>query len=306
METLGTYLKRERELRNISLKEVSKATKIRENLLRSIEEDRHDLLPTPVFVKGFLIAYGRHIGLDPSDVVLRYESDLKEIQGYEEKKPTEQQKRRWNRGFLLGIIVFLVGIGMIFFNLWREPAERGENIPVTHENPPVVREEAPPPPVVTEREETPAPGEETIVVKAPPAVEETIVVREAPPSETPPQTSLTEATSTLEEMAQREMILQIQAVEKTWIALQVDSDLPREMILRAGEIFSQRADDHIKLKIGNAGGVQLTFNGESLGSLGDPGKIVRLSLTPEGYEFKKRDEFKIPEYGGATTPAGAD
>lgn len=306
METLGAYLKRERELRNISLKEVSKATKIRENLLRSIEEDRHDLLPTPVFVKGFLIAYGRHIGLDPSDVVLRYESDLKEMQGYEEKKPTETQKKGMNKGFLLGVIVLFFGIGMIFFNLWREPADRGGNIPATHENPTVVREEAPPPPVVTEREEAPAPAEETIVVKAPPAVEETIVVKEAPPSETPVQPSLTEASSTSEEMTQREMVLQIQAIEETWIALQVDSDLPREMILRAGEIFSQRADDHIKLKIGNAGGVQLTFNGESLGSLGDLGKIVRLSLTHEGYEFKKRDEFKIPEYGSETTPTDVD
>ncbi len=306
METIGKYLKRERELRNISLKEVSKATKIRENLLRSIEEDRHDLLPTPVFVKGFLIAYGRHIGVDPNDVVLRYESDLKEIQGYEENKPTEQQKRGWNRGFLLGVIVLLVGIGMILFNLWREPAEREENIPVTHESPPVVQEEVPQPPAVTERQETPASVEKTIVVKAPPAVEETIVVREAPPPETPPQTSLTEMTRTPGEMARRELTLQIQAIEETWIALQVDSDLPREMTLREGETFSQRADDHIKIKIGNAGGVQLTFNGEPLGSLGDPGKIVRLNLTHEGYEFKKRDEFKIPEFGGEAKPVDTD
>jgi cytoskeleton protein RodZ len=306
METIGKYLKRERELRNISLKEVSKATKIRENILRSIEEDRHDLLPTPVFVKGFLIAYGRHIGLDPSDVVLRYESDLKEIRGYEEEKPTEQQKRGWNRGFLLGVIVLLVGIGMILFNLWREPAEREGNIPVTHENPPVVQEEAPPPPAATERKETPAPVEQTIVVKAPPAVEETIVVREAPPPETPPQTSPTEVTGTPGEMVRRELTLQIQAIEETWIALQVDSDLPREMTLREGETFSQRADDHIKIKIGNAGGVQLNFNGEPLGSLGDPGKIVRLNLTHGGYEFKKRDEFKIPEFGGETKPVDTD
>jgi cytoskeleton protein RodZ len=295
METVGKYLKRERELRNISLKEISTATKIRENLLRAVEEDRHDLLPTPVFVKGFLIAYGKHIGLDPTDVVLRYESDLKELHGHEEHGPPPQHKRGWNRGFLLGTIIVAVGIGIILFNLSRESAKREERIPMKVEEPPIVQEQPPPPPAVPK-------GEETI-----PRVEETIVVRETPPDETPmpppSETRLTEMANEPRETVQRELTLQIQAVEESWIALQVDSDLPREVTLRAGETLSQRADDHIMLKIGNAGGVNVTFNGKGLGPLGDPGGIVRLSLTHKGYEVKGRDEFEIPGYGDELKPA---
>lgn len=295
METVGKYLKRERELRNISLKEISTATKIRENLLRAVEEDRHDLLPTPVFVKGFLIAYGKHIGLDPTDVVLRYESDLKELHGHEEHGPPPQQKRGWNRGFVLGTIIVAVGIGIILFNLSRESAKREERIPMKVEEPPIVQEQPPPPPAVPKREETI------------PRVEETIVVRETPPDETPmpppSETGLTEMANESRETVQRELTLQIQAAEETWIALQVDSDLPREVTLRAGETFSQRADDHIMLKIGNAGGVDVTFNGKGLGPLGDPGGIVRLSLTHKGYEVKGRDEFEISGYGDELKPA---
>ena len=301
METIGQYLKRERELRNISLKEISSATRIRENLLTAIEEDRHDLLPAPVFVKGFLVAYGKHVGLDPSDVVLRYESDLKDLHGYEEKESPAQQKKRWNKGFLLGTIIVMVGIGIILFNPWREPKEREDQAPVYWGETPMVQEEFLPPPDLPEREETPPPTEETISLKQLPAIEEPISVKRAPPAETP----LAERMAEPKEMDREDLTLQIQAFEETWIALQVDSDLPREITLRAGETFSQRADDHIKLKIGNAGGVDVTFNGKPLGYLGDPGKVVRLSLTQKGYEFKKRDDFEIPGYGDEEKPPDA-
>ena len=305
METVGKYLKRERELRNISLKDISTATKIRENILKAIEEDRHDLLPTAVFVKGFLVAYAKHVGLDPSDVLLRYESDLKELHGHEEKEFPGEQKKWWDKRFLLGTVIVMVGIGIILFNPWRESKEREEHVPARVEESPVVREETPPPPIVPEQDKMAHPHEETIVVKRIPPVEETIGVREAPPVETPPETPLTAMTSEPEKMAQRELTLQIRAVEETWVAFQVDSHLPREITLSIGETFPLRANDHIKLKIGNAGGVNVTFNGEPLGSLGDLGKIVRLSLTHEGYEFKKRDDFEIPGYGDEVKPTDA-
>jgi len=286
MESVGRYLNRERELRNISLKEISTATKIRESLLRAIEEDRHDLLPSPVFVKGFLIAYGKYIGLDPSDVVLRYESDLKELNAYEDKAPLRPRRKEWNRGFLVGTIVLIVGI-IIIFNLWRMPKEQGEHAPTRVEETPLAQEQSPAPPVVPKEEDTAR------------LVEETISIEEVPLAET----TVAETMNTRGETGGGDLALQIKAVEDTWIAFQVDSDFPREITLKAGETFSQRADEQIKLKIGNAGGVNLIFNGEPLGSLGDPGRIVRLSLTKSGYEFKTRDEFDVPGSRDEPTPA---
>jgi cytoskeleton protein RodZ len=334
METVGKYLKRERELRNISLKEISTATKIRENILKAIEEDRHDLLTTPVFVKGFLVAYVKYVGLDPSDVLLRYESDLKELHGPEEKGLPGEQQKAWNRRFLLGTVIVIVGIGFILLNPWRKPGDRKEQVPLLVVEAPVVQKESPPPPTVPVQDKVAPPADETIVVeKIPPADEtivverippaeetivireippaqETIVMRETPPDETPTETAsetlLAERTSEPEEMARRELTLQIRALEETWIAFQVDAHLPREVTLRAGETFSQHANGQIKLKIGNAGGVNVTFNGKDLGSLGDSGRVVRLSLTQKGYEFKERDDFQMPGYGDEVKPTDSD
>jgi len=75
MESVGKYLKAERESRNLSLREVSESTKIKELLLRSLEEDRYDLISSPVYVKGFLDAYARYLGLDPNEIILKYQEN---------------------------------------------------------------------------------------------------------------------------------------------------------------------------------------------------------------------------------------
>jgi len=73
MQSLGKHLREVRESRNLSLKEVSESTKIKERLLNAIEEDQYDLLHSPVYVKGFLEAYAKYLGLNPNDIILRYQ-----------------------------------------------------------------------------------------------------------------------------------------------------------------------------------------------------------------------------------------
>ncbi len=91
MESIGRYLREERESRNLSLEDVSKFTRIRKQFLNAIEEDRYELLPPAIYVKGYLAAYARYLGLDPNDTVLRYQTYLKEFTISEEKR-LEQQK----------------------------------------------------------------------------------------------------------------------------------------------------------------------------------------------------------------------
>ncbi len=68
----GERLRRERELRGISLEEISSATKIGTRLLRALEEGQLDLLPGGIFNKGYVRAYARHLGLDEEQAVADY------------------------------------------------------------------------------------------------------------------------------------------------------------------------------------------------------------------------------------------
>ena len=79
MESLGKFLKKEREIRNISLEEISKFTKVKEHYLKAIEEDQYELLPATPYVKGFLNVYAKYLTLNPKDIVLQYENYLKSL-----------------------------------------------------------------------------------------------------------------------------------------------------------------------------------------------------------------------------------
>ncbi len=72
MESLGRYLRHERELRQISLEEIAQTTRIPLRMLQHIEEDQLAALPGEVFTRGFLKSYARSIGLPADDVLARY------------------------------------------------------------------------------------------------------------------------------------------------------------------------------------------------------------------------------------------
>src|SRR5258708_9282981 len=68
----GGELRREREIRGISLKEIADATKISKRFLEAIERNDHKTLPAPVFTRGFVREYARYLGLNAEEMVNRY------------------------------------------------------------------------------------------------------------------------------------------------------------------------------------------------------------------------------------------
>jgi flagellar biosynthesis protein FlhG len=61
----GAVLRRYREERGISLRDIANQSKIGTRYLEYIEGDRHDMLPAAVYLRGFLQEYARALGLDP-------------------------------------------------------------------------------------------------------------------------------------------------------------------------------------------------------------------------------------------------
>ena len=77
--TLGEQLKRLRAEGRITLHEVSRETKIPVRYLGMIEEEKYELLPPDVYVKGFLRRYADFFGIDSGKVINLYkrERDIK-------------------------------------------------------------------------------------------------------------------------------------------------------------------------------------------------------------------------------------
>ena len=68
----GVRLRRNRLFRGFEIDDISEVTKVSGAHLRNIEAENFDDLPADVYVRGFLTAYARTIGLDPQIVVPSY------------------------------------------------------------------------------------------------------------------------------------------------------------------------------------------------------------------------------------------
>jgi post-segregation antitoxin (ccd killing protein) len=67
-EFTGELLKQLRQARSIELLDISQRTKISVAHLRAIEEERWEVMPAPVYLRGFLVEFARFLRLDVSQV----------------------------------------------------------------------------------------------------------------------------------------------------------------------------------------------------------------------------------------------
>jgi cytoskeleton protein RodZ len=285
-ETLGKYLKNQRESKKISLRDVSKNTRVREHILRAIEEDQLDLLPAATYVRGFLLAYAKYLRLDPNDVLLRYERALKgepaappppqplkpkrKIPPTQPSKP--KQKVLWNTKQMWVVVGVIVASFIIFYFF----SPYSSKLPVRP---------------LPERSVEGQPS----IVPSPPAAATTRTPEEKPVVEArkplTPSSPVTATTSVQEEKA---LSLQLKAAEETWVSLQVDDQPEREMTFKPGEGSSVQASNRIRMKLGNAGGLDLILNGRPLGKFGKSGEVVALVITSQGVEVKASEKTKSP------------
>jgi cytoskeleton protein RodZ len=77
-QSFGAWLRHQREARSVSLREIADNSKISLRYLEALEQDRFDVLPAPVFARGFLREYARVVGLNADEVVNLYLVALEE------------------------------------------------------------------------------------------------------------------------------------------------------------------------------------------------------------------------------------
>ncbi len=112
MDSIGAYLRRERELRHISLEELGQMTRVPLKMLQRIEDDRFDELPGEVFARGFLRSYARALGLSCNDVLARFSQGRSVTDSV--PAPMLASVQGPERGRRFGIAIALVILGILF------------------------------------------------------------------------------------------------------------------------------------------------------------------------------------------------
>ncbi|HEY4715981.1 MAG TPA: helix-turn-helix domain-containing protein [bacterium] len=243
-EGFGSYLKRQRGLRNISIEEISKATRIKKDYIEAIENENFSLLPSATYLSGFVRNYSRYIGIDSEDALLRLESYLRALEGNEKKKGKEngQKNNKDKLSFkkpelvyiITGITVLVLLIILLVLN------KKGE-----------------------EKKLITAIGEPKSEIKT--------EVKE--PSQKP-------------ELKEEELVLKVEAIQKTWIMVRLDNAKPFDVLLWDGNTVTWKAKSRISLRIGNPQGVYISLNGVPLKNLGQKSGVIGLVLPDEFNEYK--------------------
>ena len=81
--------------------------------------------------------------------------------------------------------------------------------------------------------------------------------------------------------------LEVEATERTWLTVSADGKPAYTGILEPAETKVLDGQQSAKLRTGNAGGVNITFNGKDIGPIGPRGKTRTVVFTKTGYEVQQ-------------------
>jgi cytoskeletal protein RodZ len=257
MTSFGASLRRERELRGVTLQEIAAATKIGVTMLQAIEDDRLDKLPQGLFVRGFIREYARFLALDEQKILTELSFHASQLKVAEPPLAEPGQKissrlvaRLINGTLAAGVFAIVAGL-IVVPGLPR----RAANAVV----PPVDA------PAVTTS--TPAPAQ-------------SIQVASNGGSVLPG--SVTTSESATGSVLPQPLQLTLTATEDCWIGLDVGGDRVENRVLKKGESFSIVARQNASLAVGNAGGLLVAIDSGPARPLGNRGEVKRnIPLSPE-------------------------
>jgi cytoskeleton protein RodZ len=126
----GDHLKREREMRGVTLEEVAAATRISPRFLEALENERWDQLPGGAFNRGFIRSVARYLGLDEESMVAEYALETKGLnQSAASPDPYSQGMPRDFRPAIAAGVALLIGILAVAFAIHHRAKARAKSEP---------------------------------------------------------------------------------------------------------------------------------------------------------------------------------
>jgi transcriptional regulator with XRE-family HTH domain len=246
MPSLGDEFRVAREARGLSLSDVAEHLHIRSTYLQAIEEEDWPAIGAPVYIRGFIRTYARFLGVDPEHAIEAFNSTV----------PSAPPTKQWNgagtvsgtaSGSKPSLLLSLAGVVAILLVTY---------VGYSYYQ---LRASATPKPTVA-----------------------AIPIADATASPFPTQAAAA-AILPLPKPAVRGVrrTLSVKLTELSWMRVNVDGNVVLE-----GEFPPGTARDfhgkHIRLLVGNAGGVEVTAPGEPPRILGSPGQVVERDYTLTG------------------------
>ncbi len=276
--TFGESLKRERELRSVTLEEISAATRIATRFLRAIENEEWDQLPGGVFNRGFVRAMARYLGLDEENTVAEYTlavGDRPSVPVWTGSPPMVTPEQPW-LAWIIAAVVVLALLGGGWFGARRLLAWRA------------ARRAA----AVSAASSPASSGapQQTADATVPGNSDTSTPIAQDATSMAPAAATDSASASAPVSPANDLMELKIQTGKRTKVTIVADNDMVFDGTMKAGENHFFSAADHFQVTAKDAGVLHIELNGKTLAPIGSPGHAGKVTLT--------RDTLKGASSGG--------
>jgi transcriptional regulator with XRE-family HTH domain len=261
LESFGEELRKHREQRQISLASISEITRISEKMLESIEAGKFSVVPQ-AYIRAFLRAYARAIGLDGDETLRRYDAVNQEIRTAAEawvnrgKSSPAKAERSVNdtvakapsvsvSSILIAVIALIAVAAVIYL------ANRSESLPTQEPLAKVPFDQA-----IRESEATVSQPESVL---------------------TPPPVVRSAAIDSLR--------LEMSTTDSIWLSMTIDATRRGEYLFPPGRVRTWAAKEQFVISMGNAAAATFRLNGKDLGALGKRGAVARnIVITQSGVQ----------------------
>ena len=245
MSTTGVEFRAIRESRGLTVDRIASATRIPVRYIEALERDDIRALPARPYLRGFVAAYGRELGLDPADAVKRYFADLGPPPPPEPVVNVDvaSNEPSYSGAWAIAALVLAVLLALPAFNRWRSGV-------------------VPPQPPVAGT---------TGTAPATPAAAATVAPAAAAPVATD-QGAVVPGPG--------ELVVSMTFERPCWLSASTDGTRVVYKTMESGSTQVLKASREITMRVGDAGAVAWTLNGRALAPMGGAGEVRTIVLTP--------------------------
>ncbi len=279
LESFGRFLRRQREMRDVSLDEIAQFTRIKKRSLEAIERDDFASLPPLAFVRAFVRCYADYIGLNVSDVMLRFDTFIQdkypELTGEAPVITKKSKPRQIYIPLALGVLVVI----LLVFSYWISLSPQSSKKP-GRSSAPVKKSEGASSQTLPPTSDLLGLGKENDTDRKKTEKNEKMTGLDYAAKSNKEGTSdypKEGAGEAKEAQAGPEAyssaishVVKISVRDKCWVRFFIDRDKPREAMLRSDQTVTFEARESLKVKIGN------------------PDAVVSVTHNDRGIEFHPR------------------
>ncbi len=287
MEPLGTLLRQARAAKNLSLEDVSKATKLSVTVLNALEGEEFFKLPSETYARAFVRTYSNYLGVAPQ-AMEQYEkirtpaAPIVLVWNPQPDPPKPKREIPWKINiekrwiFVAAGVAAIVVVGWGLASLNRLGAVTKIEIP-QHQMSIV----CPAPNQVegnSAAQPRPVPAANACAELAEGSAVQKVSKQAAKEASIPAPAK----TEVRQVVAQEDLCLEIVANDKVWLRVKADNLLLYEGLLTKDDRESWKAKREFLVRVGSAGCLQISLNGRPLGKLGRKGEVKTVVINKDG------------------------